>query len=111
MRRLEPGGARLLERVVHGEVPVEAGDLECPPRLETGRGEQEALPVGHPRARLDQDAERSRVDEPHGAQIDYQPLGTLCAALEQRLAHGVRVVEIELPRKADDDDAVAPLDT
>jgi squalene synthase HpnC len=107
---LELGRARLLERLVHGEVAVEAGDLECTPRLETGCREQEALPVGHSRARLDQHAERRRVDELDCAQVDDQTLGALCATLEQRLAHGVRVVEVELARKADDDKAVVPLD-
>jgi squalene synthase HpnC len=107
---LQSRRARLVERIVDGEMSVQAGDLECAPRLETGCCEQEAPPVGHPRARLDEHTERRRVDELHGAQVDDEPLGTLRAALEERLAHGVRVVEVEFARKADDDQAVVPLD-
>ena len=40
-----------------------------------------------------------------------EPLGRLGAALEQRLAHGVRVVEVELAGEADDDRAVAAVDS
>ena len=55
---------RLRDRVVDEEVAVEARDLEGAAGLEAGRGETEAAAVGHPRARLDQHAERGRVDEP-----------------------------------------------
>jgi squalene synthase HpnC len=108
--RLEVGRARLLDRLMHGEMPVESGDLERAPRLETGRREEEALPIREACAGLDQHAERGGVDEFHGAQIDDEPLGTLRTALEERLTHGVRVVEVEFAREADDDVALVSLD-
>ena len=45
------------------------GDLERAPRLDRGRGEQEAAVVRELRPGLDQDAERRRVDELH-AKVD-----------------------------------------
>src|SRR5207245_476524 len=91
-RRLQ----RLVQRLVHGEVPVEAGDLQRAARLEPGRREQERAAVCHLRARLDQDAERGRVYEAHVAEVDNEPFGRLGGRLEQRVAHYVRVVEVEL---------------
>ena len=62
---------RLRHRVVHGEVPVEPGDLQRAPRLEPGRGEQERRAGSSSlRPRLDQHAERGRVDELDLAEID-----------------------------------------
>src|SRR5689334_3181407 len=91
-------------------MPVEPGDLEGAPRLEAGRGKKEAAPVRHARPRLDQDAERGRVDELHAGEVDDQAIGRLGAALEQDVADRVRVVEIELARKAHDDGALDALD-
>ena len=84
---------------MHCEVAVEAGDLERAPCLEAGRGEQEAAPVLELRACLDQHAERSRVDEPDAAEIDDEAVWRLGATFEQRLAHLVCVVEVELARR------------
>jgi squalene synthase HpnC len=95
---------------VHAEVAVETGDLERAPRLEPGRGEQEAAAVLHPRASLDEDPERRRVDELDLAQVDDQTVGRLLAAGQERLPHGLRVVEVELAGKAYDDRAVVPVD-
>src|SRR5438132_11972421 len=100
--RLQRRAERLVERVVYREVTVEAGHLECAPRLEPRSREQERTPVWHPRARFDQDAERGRVDELDGAEVDHEPLGSLRAALEQRFSDDVRVVEVELPRERHD---------
>jgi hypothetical protein len=44
---------RVFDGLVHGEVAVEAGDLERTARLQAGSGEQERAPVGKLRARLD----------------------------------------------------------
>ncbi len=84
---------------------------QCAFRLESGRREQERAPVREPRPRLDQHAERRRVDELDAGEVDDQPLGLRLAAFEQRLAHLVRVVEIELSREAHDDRAVVSRDT
>src|SRR6266576_4889687 len=95
---------------MHSEVPVEPGDLEGAPGLEAWRGEHEAASVGQARPRLDQDAERRRVDELHLAQIDDEALRSFAASLEQRLSERVRVVQVELAGKSDDDGAAVPLD-
>src|SRR5882757_5984092 len=60
---LDVGRAGLLDRLVHGEVPVEPRDLERAPRLESRCRKEEAPLVREPRAGLDEDAERCRVDE------------------------------------------------
>ena len=44
-RKLQRCGERFRNRLVNGEMTVEAGDLKRAPRLETGRGKQEALLV------------------------------------------------------------------
>ena len=90
---------------------VEPGDLERAPRLRPRRREPERLPVGHVGARLDEHAEHGRVDELHLGQIDGEPLGLLVAAPEQRLAHEVRVVQVELAGEVHDDDAAVAIDT
>jgi squalene synthase HpnC len=89
---------------------VEAGDLERAPGLGAGRREHEGLPVVHARARLDEDAERGRVEEVDLRQVDDEPRRLLVAGLEQRLAHDVRVVEVELAGEMDDDAAAVPVD-
>jgi hypothetical protein len=93
----------VLDRIVKREVTVESGDLECAPRLDARRSEQKAVRVRKSRPRLDQDAECRRVHELHVAQIDDEPLGAFVATPRQRLANGVRVVEIELACEPDDD--------
>jgi hypothetical protein len=92
---------------VDEEMPVEARDLEGPPRLETRRGETESLAVGHPRARLDQHAEGRRVDEPDLPEVDDEHLRLGSTCLEQRATYLLGVVEIELTRERDDHRAVA----
>src|SRR4051812_42314753 len=87
-------------------MPVEPGDLEGALGLETRGGEEETTPVCQSCARLDEDAERGRVDELDVAQIDDQPLRRFGAALEERLANCGCVVEVELAGEADDDRAV-----
>src|SRR5690348_10202624 len=91
-------------------MPVEPGDLECPPRLEAGCRKQEAAAVRHARARLDQDAEGGGVDELDAAEVDDQAVGLSGAGFEERLADGVRVVEVELAGEADDDGVAVALD-
>ena len=89
------GGARSLDLraqcfrhgVVHGEVPVEPGDLQRTPRLEAGRREQERAAVVELRPRLDQDAERGRVDELDLAEIHDDPLRRVGTGPGQRGAH------------------------
>ena len=93
------------------EVPVEAGDLQRPPGLEPGRGEAEAAAVGHPRARLDQHAERRRVDEPDCFEVDDERLGLSGAGVEQGGSHLLGVVEVELADERDDDRAVPAVDS
>ena len=61
-----------------------------------GRGEQERAPVVDLRPRLDQHAERGRVDELHLARGRRRPARRVVARLGQRVAHLRRVVEIEL---------------
>ena len=95
---------------MHREVAVEPGDLERAPGLEAGGGEQEATPVRELRPGLDQHPERGRVDEPDGAQVDDEAVGALGADLEQRVAHFMRVVEIELSRETHDHCAVVAAD-
>jgi squalene synthase HpnC len=92
-------------------VLVEAGNLEGAPRLGPGCREHERLAILHARARLDENAERCRVDELDLGEIDDEPVGPLRARGEQRLADGVRVVQVELPREVHDDAAAVAIDT
>src|SRR5437588_692582 len=59
---------------------------------------------------LDEHAERSRVDELDRREVDDEPLRLLGGAGEQRLAHLVGVVEVELACEMHDDAAVAVVD-
>ena len=85
---------------MHGEELVEPGDLERTPRLEAGSCEQEPVPILQFRPRLDQDAERGRVDELDLAEIDDDPLWSLGAGLGEGSAHLRSVVEIEFTPEA-----------
>src|SRR5436190_17489383 len=105
---LEVGGARALDGVVDGEVSIEARDLERPAGLERRRGEHERTAVRQPRARLDEHAERGRVDELDLAQVDDEALGSLVAAPQEGLSHRLGVVEVEFAGEGDDDGAVVP---
>ena len=91
-------------------MPVEPRDLERAPRLGPRRRERECLTVGHTTAGLDEHAERRRVDELDRDEIDDEPLRMLLAAREERLAHLVRVVEVELAHQMHDDPAVGAVD-
>src|SRR5439155_5849070 len=110
-QRLQRRAERLVERVVDREVAVETGYLERTSCLESRRREKERAAIRHSRTRFDQDSERGRVDELYGAEVDDQPLGRLRAALEQRVPHDVRVVEVEFPRERDDDGLAVAFDS
>src|SRR6266511_3622297 len=108
--RLQRRGEGVVQSRVHREVAVEPRDLEGSPRLEAGRREQERAPVREPRPRLDQHTEACRVDEGDAGEIDDESLRLAPRLVEERLANGVRVVQVELADQRDHDRAVAFLD-
>ena len=87
---------------MHGEELVEPGDLQGPPRLETGCREHEAAFVVQLRARLDQDAEPSGVDELDLAEVDDDSLRSLGPRVGESGTNLAGVVEIELAAQAND---------
>lgn len=96
---------------MHCKVLVEPGDRQRPVGLETRRSEMECRAVLEPRAGLDQDAKRGRVDEVDFAKVDDEPFRLLGAKLEERRAHLGCVVKVELAREVDHDGPIRTIDS
>jgi len=94
---------------VHGQVTVETAHLQCAPRFELWRREQQAAPA-QLRACLDQDAERGRIDELDLRHLDHDPARLLRQSSVERGTKLLGVVEIELACEMQHDSAVDVLD-
>ena len=90
-------------RVPDREVAVEPRHLERAAGLEAGCGEHERAAIGELRAGLDEHAERGRVDEAHGLEVDDEALRRPLRGREERRPHRVGVVEVELAGEPHDE--------
>src|SRR5439155_1446878 len=103
---LLPGYVMVGVGIAFAFVPVSiaalAGVVEREAGLEAGRRQNEPASVVELRPRLDQHAERGRVEELDLAEVDDDPLGGLGTGLHERSTDLGRVVQIELPAQADD---------